>query len=106
MPLLNGTIELKNKGREELIVMAKQDAVITSYSIHYTKLYEEKGGMKMARLMYPKRDSYCVNRSTVRESLPFTELYENGMIRCTAGKRGSEVNTWSMCYQITSYNFV
>ncbi len=27
MALLSGTIELKNKGREELIVMAKQDAV-------------------------------------------------------------------------------
>lgn len=59
----------------------------------------------MAKLKFPKRDSYCVNRTTVRESLPFSELYENGMMRCSAGKRGSEINTWSMCYQIVDTNY-
>lgn len=59
----------------------------------------------MAKLMYPKRDNYCVNRSTVRESLPFTELFEDGMMLCSAGKRGGEVNTWSMCYQIVDTNY-
>lgn len=59
----------------------------------------------MAKLMHPKRDSYCVNRSTVRDSLPFTELFEDGMMLCSAGKRGGEINTWSMCYQIVDTNY-
>ena len=59
----------------------------------------------MAKLLYPKKNSYCVNRRTVRDSLPFNELYEDGMMRCTAGKRNGEVNTWSMCYQIVDTNY-
>lgn len=59
----------------------------------------------MAKIRYPKKDQYCVNRKTVRESLPFSQLYSDGMMRSTTGKRGSETHTWSMTYRIIDTNY-
>ena len=60
----------------------------------------------MGKIRPPKRDVYCTNRKTIRESIPFTEMYADGMMRCSAEKkRSGEINTFSMCYRIIDMNY-